>query len=95
MGKFAKTANTLFAKPDLKAKLWEISWIARNRFWLAVAPIMYAVRKNGHESGDVLRREYEHEICKATTARTRYFVRGSGPHSLVTCTHIRSGVGSV
>lgn len=32
MGMLAKTASNLFARGDLKAKLWEISWIARKRF---------------------------------------------------------------
>lgn len=56
IGRFAKIANSLFASPDLKARLCDISCIARNRFWFAVAPIMYAVRKNVHEKGEVLRR---------------------------------------
>ena len=35
--------------PDLNARLCEISWMARKRFWLAVAPMIYAVRKKRHE----------------------------------------------
>ena len=41
---------------DLYARLCEISWIERKRFWFAVAPIRYAVRKNLHDNGVVLRR---------------------------------------
>ncbi len=40
MGRFAITAKSLFAIGDLKARLWDISWMARKRFWLAVAPTM-------------------------------------------------------
>ena len=40
IGRLAKTANSLFAIGDLKARLWEISWIARKRFWFAVAPMI-------------------------------------------------------
>ena len=39
MGKLAKIASIRFANGDLKAKLCEISWIARKRFWFAVAPM--------------------------------------------------------
>jgi hypothetical protein len=39
MGKLAKIASMRFAKGDLKAKLCEISWMARKRFWFAVAPM--------------------------------------------------------
>lgn len=38
MGRFANMARNRFAVGDRKARLWEISWIARKRFWLAVAP---------------------------------------------------------
>lgn len=38
MGKLATMANSRFAKGLLNARLWEISWMARNKFWLAVAP---------------------------------------------------------
>jgi hypothetical protein len=38
MGRFAKMARMRLAKGLLKARLWEISWMARNKFWLAVAP---------------------------------------------------------
>ena len=39
IGKLAKIASSLFAIGERKARLWEISWIARKRFWFAVAPI--------------------------------------------------------
>lgn len=39
MGIFAKIANNRFAMGDRNARLCEISWIARKRFWLEVAPI--------------------------------------------------------
>lgn len=38
MGKLATMANSLLAIALLKARLCEISWMARNRFWFAVAP---------------------------------------------------------
>lgn len=38
MGRFAKMAKSLLASGDRKARLCEISWMARKRFWLAVAP---------------------------------------------------------
>ena len=66
----ANTAARRLAKADLKARLCDISWIARNKFWLAVAPIIYAVERNGKDSIGVLRRHAAQEICKATTART-------------------------
>lgn len=84
IGKLAIIANTLLAMGDLKARLCEISWMAKNRFWLAVAPITYAVTRKGHESIEVLRRRYAQVICRQTTPRTTYFVRGSGPQSLIT-----------
>lgn len=56
IGRFAKTANILLTMPDLNARLCEISWIAKNKFWFAVAPIMYAVRKKVHDSGEVFLR---------------------------------------
>jgi hypothetical protein len=71
IGRFANTAKILFATPDLNARLCDISWIARNRFWFAVAPIMYAVRKNGHERGAVFRRLYAQTTWRTTTAVTR------------------------
>ena len=40
MGRLAITANNLFAIGDLKARLCDISWMARKRFWFAVAPMM-------------------------------------------------------
>ena len=62
MGRFATMAKNLFASADLKARLCEISWMARKRFWFAVAPMMYAVRKNGHDSTGVSSRRYAHVI---------------------------------
>lgn len=56
MGKLAKIANSLFAIGERNARLWEISWMARKRFWLEVAPMKYAVAMKRHESMDVLRR---------------------------------------
>ena len=38
IGRLARTANSRFANGALKARLCEISWIARKRFWFAVAP---------------------------------------------------------
>jgi hypothetical protein len=84
MGRFAKTARARFAFPDLKARLWLISWIARNKFWFAVAPIMYAVRKNFHDRKGASLRRYAQRTWIETTRRTMYFVRGSGPQSFVT-----------
>lgn len=56
MGKFAKTASKRFANGDLKARLCEISWMARKRFWLAVAPITYAVTNVCHDKKGVFRK---------------------------------------
>jgi hypothetical protein len=84
IGRFANTAKALFIAGLLKAKLCEISWIARNKFWLAVAPTTYAVRKNFHESNGVFCRRYAHRTWIETTRATTYFVRGSGPQSFVT-----------
>lgn len=84
MGRFAKTAKTRFANGFRNARLCEISWIARKRFWFAVAPMMYAVRKNDHENIGVSLSMYAQKICKDTTKATTYLVRGSGPQSLVT-----------
>lgn len=39
MGRLANIANSRFAIGLLNARLWEISWMAKKRFWLAVAPI--------------------------------------------------------
>lgn len=88
IGRFAKTAKSRFACGDRKAKLCDISWIARKRFWLAVAPTTYAVRKKGHDSTGVLRRRYAQVTCIDTTSRTTYLVSGSGPQSLVTYTRV-------
>jgi hypothetical protein len=38
MGRLAKMAKRRLAMGDRKARLWEISWMARNRFWFEVAP---------------------------------------------------------
>lgn len=92
IGRLAKTAMALLALADLKARLCEISWMARKRFWFAVAPIMYAVRKNCHERKGVLRRRYAQRICRETTKRTTYLVKGSGPQSLVTWDQLVNGV---
>lgn len=84
IGRLAKTANNLLARGDLKARLWEISWMARKRFWFAVAPIMYAVRRNGIDTIDVSRKAEAQNNCSATTRITQYLVKGSGPHRLMT-----------
>jgi hypothetical protein len=55
IGRLANMANRRFANGDLKARLCDISWMARKRFWFAVAPMTYAVNRKGHESIDVLR----------------------------------------
>lgn len=56
IGKLAKIASMRFANGDLKARLCEISWIARKRFWFAVAPMTYAVKNVCHDKNGVLRR---------------------------------------
>lgn len=56
IGRLAKMASNRLAKADRNARLCEISWMARNRFWLQVAPITYAVTKNRQSSIEVLRR---------------------------------------
>lgn len=38
IGKLAIIAKSLLAVGERKARLWEISWMARNKFWLQVAP---------------------------------------------------------
>ena len=78
-------ANSRFARGDLKARLWDISWIARNKFWFAVAPITYAVSMDGHDSTGKLRRAYAQPIWRLTTAKTNGIVSGCGPHSFRTC----------
>ena len=80
---------------ERKARLCEISWMARKRFWLQVAPITYAVRRKRQESIEVSRRRYAQQIWRETTPRTTYLVRGSGPQSLVTCFFIRELLGMV
>lgn len=85
MGMLAKMARRRFPIGERKARLCEISWMARKRFWLQVAPITYAVRRKRHESIEVSRRRYAQQIWRETTPRTTYLVRGSGPQSLVTC----------
>lgn len=69
---------------DRKARLWDISWMARKRFWFEVAPITYAVNQNRQEKKEVSRRRYAQQIWRETTPRTTYLVNGSGPQSLVT-----------
>lgn len=78
-------ASNRFARGDLKARLWEISWMARKRFWFAVAPITYAVVRNFHDRSGVSLRSIAQRVCKETTAATTYLVSGSGPQSLVIC----------
>ena len=85
IGKLAKIASMRLANGDLKAKLCEISWIARKRFWFAVAPMTYAVKNVCHDRNGVLRRAYAQKNCRLTTATTRGKVKGSGPQSLRTC----------
>lgn len=77
-------ANKRLARGDRKARLWEISWMERKRFWFAVAPTTYALRRNCHDQHEVFRRRYAMATWSRTTPRTRYLVKGSGPHSLVT-----------
>lgn len=84
MGRFAKTAKILLAEGFRNAKLCEISCIARKRFWFAVAPTIYAVRKNFHDIMGASRTKYAQRTCMETTRATMYLVRGSGPQSLVT-----------
>ena len=84
IGRFANMAINLFASGLRNARLCDISWMARNRFWLAVAPIMYAVRKNFQLRNGVSRRRYAQRVWRETTKRMMYFVRGSGPQSFVT-----------
>jgi hypothetical protein len=85
MGKLAKIANMRLAKGDLKAKLCEISWMARKRFWFAVAPMTYAIRNVCHDKNGVLRRAYAQKNCRLTTPTTTGTVKISGPQSLRTC----------
>lgn len=77
-------ANSRLARGALKARLWEISWMDRKRFWFAVAPMMYAVRKNCRESMGVSLRCMAQVTWSKSTRRTRYLVKGSGPQSFVT-----------
>lgn len=83
IGKLAKMASMRLANGLLKAKLCEISWMARKQFWFAVAPMMYAVKKNGQLKKLVSRRRYAQRIWRPTTPAQMYFVSGSGPQSLV------------
>lgn len=46
MGRLATMAISLLANGLRNARLCEISWMARNRFWLAVAPKTYATAQN-------------------------------------------------
>lgn len=89
MGMLAKMARRRFPIGERKARLCEISWMARKRFWLLVAPITYAVRRKRHESMEVSRRRYAQQTWSETTPSTTYLVKGSGPQSLVTCFYER------
>jgi hypothetical protein len=51
IGRFANMARTLLALMPLKARLWVISWIARNRLWFAVPPMAYARKIKRGERG--------------------------------------------
>lgn len=46
---------------------------------------MYAVRRKGMDTIDESRRAKAQSNCSATTRITQYFVKGSGPHNLITC----------
>lgn len=59
--------------------------MARKRFWFAVAPMMYAVRKKRNEKKGVDWSRYAQKTCRDTTKSTTGAVRGSGPQSLRTC----------
>jgi hypothetical protein len=85
MGRFANMANSRLANPDRKARLCDISWMDRNKFWLAVAPKTYATAQNFNDQKGVFRSRYASAIWRETTPRTTYLVKGSGPQSLVTC----------
>jgi hypothetical protein len=84
IGRLAKMASSRLANGERKARLWDISWIARKRFWFAVAPKTYAVAQNFHDQNGVSRRAYASAIWSETTSRTVYLVINSGPHSFVT-----------
>lgn len=58
IGRFANIAINLFAIGDLNARLWEISWIDKKRFWFAVAPTIYAVKRNFQEYMGIFLRRY-------------------------------------
>lgn len=77
--------NSRLARPDRKARLCDISWIDRNRFWLAVAPNTYATAQNFSDQKGVFRSRYASTTWRETTPKTTYLVKGSGPQSLVTC----------
>ena len=47
--------------------------------------MMYDVVKKVHEKKGVAPMRYAQKSCMATTIRTVYLVRDSGPHSLITC----------
>lgn len=85
MGRLAKIAINRLRRGLLKARLWEISWMARKRFWLAVAPKTYATAQNFHEKNGVDWSIHARKTWRETTPRTTHFVRGSGPQSLVIC----------
>lgn len=77
-------ANSRLANGDRKARLCDISWMARKRFWLAVAPTTYASAQNFQDQKGVSRKMKAQVICRATTKATTYLVNGSGPQSFVT-----------
>lgn len=62
MGRLAKIARSLLANGDLKARLCDISCMARKRFWFEVAPTTYAVTRNCHDKIGVLRSRYAQAI---------------------------------
>ena len=81
IGKLAKIANILLALTPLNARLCVISWMARNRLWLAVPPMTYAHNINHGNIGRVCRKQTAIEIWSRKTARTIHLVN----MSFVTC----------
>ena len=69
--------------------------MAKKRFWFAVAPITYAVRRNGKEKIGPCLSSIAQANCNVTTANTKYFVKGSGPQSFVTWNKFSWGVDRV
>jgi len=56
----------------------------RKRFWFAVAPTIYVVKRNCNEKMGVFRRRYAVVTWIDTTSSTTHFVKGSWPQSFVT-----------